>query len=65
MSETLTVRDPFSAIRALVLDSVSSAASKRSYRASLAEFCSFLDHTGQCFVKLPSSPTGPVSRAVD
>jgi site-specific recombinase XerD len=51
MSETLTVRDPFSAIRALVLDSVSSAASKRSYRASLAEFCSFLDHTGQVLCK--------------
>jgi integrase/recombinase XerD len=51
MSETLTVRDPYAAIRALVLDSVSSPASKRSYCASLVEFSAFLDRTGQPLCK--------------
>src|SRR4051812_851008 len=47
MSTGIVPVDPYTAIRALVINSVSSAASKRSYQASTVEFCAFLGSTGQ------------------
>lgn len=51
MNTDIALLDQYARIRSLVLDSVSSPASRRSYKHSLVGFCSFLQHTGQTLNK--------------
>lgn len=47
----IALLDQYAPVRALVLDSVSSPASKRSYDRSIVDFCRFLSATGQPLCK--------------
>jgi site-specific recombinase XerD len=47
VSTAISTIDQYARVKALVLDSVASKASRRSYSHSIGDFCAFLNRTGQ------------------